>query len=232
MPAIPSGGSSSAADSDPPSGSSVANAHRMRRLRPLLPEPTARTQDELVPVPATSLATHGRHQRIKVDPKYIHSRAHDIENSAPSLPVGSLDTRRPATAHERRSAAQTRRRQREARERHENPPAHADSVNPKRSAAQQARHQRELATQILENLHIPQHGEERIHHSPAIAQSLRRMVERANRMLDQDPECDTTGALERALRAEDAANGGRRRYRTENWTQSMRRLMAERAFTG
>ncbi|KAF7305222.1 hypothetical protein MKEN_01237400 [Mycena kentingensis (nom. inval.)] len=135
----------------------------------------------------------------------------------------------PETTSERRSVGQKRRREREAQERANQgtqmKPVHG--VDSKRVVAQRARRQRELAASIQENLRIPQHSRWLTKDSRSIAQSLRRQVDKANRLLERDPDCDPTGALDDALDAEYDANHWRRENRAESRSKRLRRFHEE-----
>jgi len=181
-----------------------------RPLRPLLPRPSSETREELSWVQSGHTGSH--------EPPRKKSKAAPKRRK----PLESENT--PTVIYERRSAAQKRRREREAREREDGPiQLQSDTVHPKRSASQRARRQRELAAQIHANLHVPEFSRERTENKRSIAQSLRRKVDKANRLLDRDPDCDPTGALTDALWAEHDANNARRENRIESRSAWMRR---------
>nr|GAT50109.1 predicted protein [Mycena chlorophos] len=185
--------------------------HGTRHLRPLLPRPACEAREEpfVVRVTPRFALSYERPKNKKTSTRHVPARA-DTENTVWLLATTAVhrrDRSQPATPYERRSAGQKRRREREARERRENPPQVFDA---RRSAAQRARRQRELAAEIQANLRIPQYSDERAQNGRSIAQSLRRKVEKANRMLDEDPDCDTTESLTKALWDEHDANNTRR----------------------
>ncbi|KAJ7280725.1 hypothetical protein C8J57DRAFT_1464168 [Mycena rebaudengoi] len=115
------------------------------------------------------------------------------------LPHDASRTRSPTTSNSmsRRSLGQKRRREKEARENYK--PETSELASYRRSEAQKARRQRELAAVMEHDLLCKDRSSDSTHTVRSRAQRFRRRVEKAQKSLAANPDCDLTDSLRRIL---------------------------------
>ncbi|KAJ7912689.1 hypothetical protein B0H13DRAFT_1874535 [Mycena leptocephala] len=95
---------------------------------------------------------------------------------------------------------------------------HGQAIKARRSTGQRARRQRELAAEITA-LNMPG-GVER-GSARSRAQHLRRKLEAARKYLEDDPCCDSTNALSKAISRHESSNPFRRRRDLPSYQEQM-----------